>query len=220
MFCTNCGKELTENARFCENCGTAINNTPATPIPQEPENERKQVFDGVIHKCPACGETWNSFSSVCPNCGYELRDAKSSNSISNFVVNLAKAKNEKERIEFIKMFPIPNTKEDILEFMIIAFSNFDPRFYARNLDRDDEHDAWLTKIEQAYQKAKFSFKNDSTFVDIQEKYDEIKKSIQTEKHKANGFFPSLGRFARNHKGLMIPLYIILGMLAFYFTFIR
>lgn len=214
-FCTNCGKELTENAKFCANCGSAINPAPTIHTTPPSESPRKEAFDGAIYKCPACGNTWNSFSTACPNCGYELRDGKNSNAIMQFVENLERAQTEKQKINLIKTFPIPNTKEDILEFLIIASSSFDARFYARHLDSDDEHDAWLTKIEQTYQKAKFSFKNDPVFEDIQEQYDEIRKVIQAEKKKANGFFPSFGRFIRNHKGLMIPVFIVTGVILFY-----
>lgn len=46
-FCTNCGYQLTEGAKFCFNCGTKVNM-------QEPSQDvhRKVAYDGEIHKCP------------------------------------------------------------------------------------------------------------------------------------------------------------------------
>lgn len=38
MFCTNCGQQLQEGAKFCSNCGTPVGTaTPATPAPTGPE---------------------------------------------------------------------------------------------------------------------------------------------------------------------------------------
>ena len=52
MFCTNCGYELKEGDRFCENCGAPVENPPVEnppvenpvktikeePVPIQPEN--------------------------------------------------------------------------------------------------------------------------------------------------------------------------------------
>ena len=39
---------------------------------------------------------------------------------------------------------IPNTKEDIFEFMLLASSNFDAFYYATHLHVEDISDAWLS----------------------------------------------------------------------------
>ena len=44
---------------------------------------------------------------------------------------------------------MPNTKEDIYEFMILAATNLEAS--------GDNTDAWLIKLEQAHQKAKYMF---------------------------------------------------------------
>ena len=49
-YCQKCGKELAESARFCMNCGTPV------MYDKQDNTNRKQVYDGVIHKCPNCGE--------------------------------------------------------------------------------------------------------------------------------------------------------------------
>ena len=55
-FCINCGQELAEGAKFCANCGKAVNG-------ENPTTQRKTVYEGQIHKCPNCGEVINSFVS-------------------------------------------------------------------------------------------------------------------------------------------------------------
>ena len=39
-------------------------------------------------KCPNCGEVLESFLTVCPSCGYEIRDAKSSTSVRELAQKL------------------------------------------------------------------------------------------------------------------------------------
>lgn len=173
-FCTNCGKELSDDAKFCSNCGVATgvrNNT-----------KRTSVYDGEVHKCPNCGDVLNSFTVACPSCGFELRGANSSRSVMSFADKLENAKSQEQRVSLIRNFPVPNTKEDILEFMILASSNFDAK-----LDKTTS-DAWLSKIEQCYQKGKLLFKDDAFFVGIQNAYDQayakIKSSEQQKKNKS------------------------------------
>jgi len=48
MFCRNCGKEVTAGAKFCSNCGTAVNDQPAPTEeqPKTPAVERMSNPDG------------------------------------------------------------------------------------------------------------------------------------------------------------------------------
>lgn len=72
-----------------------------------------------------------------------------------------------QRDDLIRNFYIPNTKEDICEFFILAVSNIKAR--------DDCEDAWRAKLEQAYQKARLSFGNDSSFSEINKLYESVTK---------------------------------------------
>lgn len=40
------------------------------------------------------------------------------------MLNLAQAENDTQKISLIRSFPIPNTKEDVFEFLIMAKTNF------------------------------------------------------------------------------------------------
>lgn len=171
-FCTNCGKELSDGAKFCANCGAS---TGAAD-----NSKRTSVYDGEIHKCPNCGEVLSSFTANCPSCGFELRGANSSRSVTSFADKLENAKSQEQRVSLIRNFPVPNTKEDILEFMILASSNFDSQ-----LDKASS-DAWLAKIEQCYQKGKLLFKDDPYFIGIQNAYDQAYEKVKnTKKSKKN-----------------------------------
>lgn len=159
-FCSNCGQQINDGAKFCPSCGTAVSN-------EKTNNQRQTVFEGNIHKCPNCGEVLNSFTSNCPSCGHEIRGASNSAAVQEFAVKLASAESRQEKIAIIRNFPIPNTKEDILEFMILASTNI-----GDNLEKDISA-AWQSKTEQAYQKAQIIFQDEKEFSRIQNIYSQV-----------------------------------------------
>ena len=201
-YCSNCGNKLEEGAKFCSNCGTAVESGN--------NNQRKTSYDGEIHKCPSCGEVLPSFSAVCPACGYELRGTKANNSVQTLVSKLQQIENEgsskgsnkfgrtlgifdnndERKLSLIKSFPIPNTKEDIYEFAVLAATNIDVNShdnYGKKLS-----DAWLAKLEQAYQKAKIVLDGDSRLKEIQKLYDNKRKSIEESKDERGSILLLIG----------------------------
>ena len=163
-FCINCGQELADGANFCGNCGKAVS-------VNNPTSQRKTVFEGELHKCPNCGEILNSFVSVCPACGHELRGAETSSSVREFAKKLELASTVSQTVTLIKSFPIPNTKEDIYECMIIAAANI------TNYTSPEIIDAWKVKLEQSYHKAKLLLKDIQSLSELQSLYDQTKKKI-------------------------------------------
>lgn len=161
-FCINCGQELADGAKFCANCGKAVN------APQnETKDQRKTVYDGELHKCPNCGERLDSFVTTCPACGYELRGAKVTSCVNELAQKLENAETVEQKIDLIRNFYIPNTKEDIYEFFILATSNMNTGGY--------DVEAWYAKLEQAYQKARLSFGNAPEFQYLSQLYNKAKK---------------------------------------------
>lgn len=214
MFCKNCGQQLLEDSKFCHKCGT--------PAIQNDIDNRKMVFDGEIHKCPNCGETLDSFTTICPQCSFELRGVKSTNSVrelsikleqiektreksSIFTRSVALSKTDEQKITLIKNFPIPNTKEDITEFMILAASNISydatPNGTRVQLEL---YAAWSIKFEQAYNKAIIVFGNDSNFLKIQSIYDSTHKKIKLNKNRPLRFLVIIYGIC-----LIVPLFIFL-----------
>ena len=211
-YCTNCGQQVADGAKFCANCGT--------PITQNVSNtERKTVFDGEIHKCPNCGEVLKAFETVCPNpqCRIEIRGRTNSIAIQEFAINLESISSADKRILLIKNFPIPNTKEDIFEFMILASSNFDASYYATHLHEEDISDAWPTKIDQCYQKAKLILKNDIDLLEIQKLYERVMKRIDTsrERQKQLRRKKSLNDFSKFIPNVLIDAGWIISLIALF-----
>ena len=245
MFCSKCGHKLEDGAKFCDACGTKVADEEVTqeaPVVEKKEQEPKKHIEnpvvkeekkiqpeqkqdngirkeGTIHKCPACGEVIKGFEMKCPSCGFEFRDTKSSNTITEFAnriqyledqrkektirrrfgeemltyigVTAETDKIDREIITLIKNFPIPNNKEDIYEFLILACSNIDEEILKAhdNLEVDipNVHEfnalrsrskAWLAKATQAYQKAQIGFANTEQFKQIDSIYKEKLESTK------------------------------------------
>lgn len=53
MFCRYCGKELPEDAQFCNNCGTAVDTTPNKRPPPPPELPLAEIVETETIPSPA-----------------------------------------------------------------------------------------------------------------------------------------------------------------------
>lgn len=172
--CRKCGAKNNPNTKFCPSCGTPV------------IEDAKPSKENKIDKCPICGEILSSDAIKCPSCGYEIRGRKGNVNVKEFFERISTIENESKKIEAIKMYPIPNSKEDITEFMFLASSNFDAESYATNKQSESIDDAWHTKIEQCYQKAKVLFADSSDLKVIENLYQEANGKTKTiKKSKKN-----------------------------------
>lgn len=206
-FCVNCGHQLYPNAKFCSKCGMKVSNIQSGA-------SRETVFEGKIHKCPNCGGGMKSFEANCPLCGYEVRDSLGVSSVKQLETKLEQieaqrppekdtknifqlygtmlqvSKTDEQKINLIRNFTIPNAKEDIFEFIVLAASNIDMKVYGlsagdyqtANPARRELSDAWLSKLEQAYKKAEILFKQSEEFQFIQSIYDDKMNEISKQKN--------------------------------------
>lgn len=207
-FCSNCGTKLEVGAKFCPNCGSPVKSTGSSipPVPSLDQNPevRQQVFAGSVLKCPNCGAVINQTTAICPECGHHITGKSAITSVQDFSNQLmlleSKRKSgglgqafgmtanpvDRQKLSLIKSFPIPNTIDDIQEFMILAMSNIDVsaskksllnpyqtariRGYGGQAMIKDISDAWIAKMQQAYQKASIAFPNDPAFAHIKQLY--------------------------------------------------
>lgn len=80
--------------------------------------------------CPRCGASIQSMQLTCPECGYEFNNKQSNSSAQKLMEKLESFNDETDNLkslmlgssveekkaQVIQMFPIPNTKEDLIEF--------------------------------------------------------------------------------------------------------
>lgn len=212
-FCSYCGTKLDAGARFCKNCGEAVAQQPAGPAPvsepakpprvepvkEDPRVQRKTVYDGELHKCPNCGELLKSFTTVCPTCAYELRGVKTNSPVEALAKKLEQTASLDEKIELITNFYIPNTKEDIYDFFILAVSNLEDKWY-------DTDDAWRAKLEQAYHKARLSFGSTPEFAYLEKLYTKTRKEVNARERGIAAIF------RRNKIACVTALLITAGVL--------
>ena len=101
---------------------------------------------------------------------------------------------DKQKLALIQSFAIPNTIDDIQEFILLAIANIDVsqskasignkwnsmlKSAETSLTIDKTiSDAWVSKMKQAYQKAKISFPDDPVFTFIKQIYTDKMKELK------------------------------------------
>ena len=138
-----------------------------------------------------------SFQIKCTDCDHEFRNIQSVSSISKLHDELQTAETQErnrsrswaEKLDgelaivkavanrqkaIISSFPVPNTKEDLLEFLSIASSETQVKtgftLYKNNDPKTIIKLAWRSKCEQIIMKARFSMKDDKKTLDEIEVY--------------------------------------------------
>lgn len=90
----------------------------------------------ALRTCPNCGASLPVMAISCPKCGFELSDQKAVSSVQTLADKIqkisiglrdVKAYDENGKdiiyqdiINTISMFPVPNTKQDIIEFLTLS----------------------------------------------------------------------------------------------------
>ena len=217
LFCSNCGTKLNEGAKFCHGCGSAVETVtpqpiqPPPPIPrEEKKSERQQEYVGKVLKCPHCGGVINETTAICPECGLQITGRAAVSSVQAFKEQLMAIEShrrksfggmlgiyntadpaDKQKLTLIRNFPIPNSVDDILEFMLLAIANIDVKLSKKTWANSGGNlevlaiemprvisNAWVSKMEQCYKKAEIAFPNDPAFSGIRKMYLEKMKELK------------------------------------------
>ena len=251
-FCTNCGKQLNDDAKFCDTCGAPVSGTQTPPIPGANENvgddtKRKVTYVGVEKRCPWCNaRISDSFAITCPECHRELSGRRVESSVKDFFTRLSDlsggyessddidkkndfgigktflfilatimflfstnpeeflnmdsgsplviggfilifigvimrpplTQEEQKKRNLIETFIVPNTKESVIEFLILACSQIQPgsnMFTKEGKKTALWNKVWKTKIRQTLTKSELVFMNDKN---SQEQIKLIKKEYK------------------------------------------
>ena len=187
-FCSKCGYRVRDDEPFCEICGTRIraNTEGVRRSVNSGRTERTaKIYEGNMHTCRHCGAQINSFTSVCPSCGAEIRDTEASRSLEKFCNDYQRSRDDKAKIALIKTFPVPNSNEDIYEFMFLAASNFNAKMYIESKEEETVNNAWYAKLNQCYHKAVRTFRT-SEMDGINSIYSEVQAKIKSAEDSRSG----------------------------------
>lgn len=199
MYCQHCGNQIADGSSFCSQCGKQQGGFTPPPPPMAnatPSNfntqQKSSSKEGDIKKCPSCGAVVNSFGTQCGTCGHEFRNVDANSSMEKLFMFLQQASSISEKSTIIMNFPVPNTKEAILEFLsqgvaganadaeskslmrkFMAFQTFGMSEVIRRKSGGQAQElasAWKTKCEQIIIKARFSMKDDKKTLEEIEYY--------------------------------------------------
>lgn len=137
---------------------------------------------GDVKKCPRCGEPVEPMAVKCSACGYEFRNVealKSSQRLAEKLEAINEAYRGKEGSQFdvnrdreqvtaIKNFPIPTTKEDLLDFAISMQSKWNSSTLYDRLEGLES--AYKAKYDECVNKAQVLFPNDPMFQGVFEQH--------------------------------------------------
>lgn len=170
------------------------------PAQQPATSAPKSDKYGDVKKCPACGAMIESFTARCPECGHEFTNIAANSSIQKLfeMLNQVEAeskddakgllgglgqaygqmfargggKDVRKKISIIQNFPIPTTKDDILEFLSLGVPL---AMKPKGLMKWDEEairmsHTWKSKCEQVIMKAKFSMREDKKTLELIAEY--------------------------------------------------
>lgn len=179
-----------------------IKKEQAVAQPQVSSAPKSNKF-GDVRKCPQCGAVVQAMQAVCPECGHNFSGIEANASFSGLMRMLDKVESERNdskvtgifsacgkmfsnalcvnktdsrKMDIIKNYPIPTTKEDLLEFLSMSVPNAKKagNFFTRNEPENKAHNdfipVWKAKCEQVIIKAKMSLKNDKEVMELVNKY--------------------------------------------------
>ena len=185
------GADLDEFEMYLDSRLASLSNTQNTTPSQ------KKLGD--LLKCPSCGASVPSLTIICKDCGFEFRNTKANSSVKELSEKLEQASltvvNEEKtfldilnqsnwlkvddiRSQIVTNFPIPNTKDDLLEFAIFISSNissyegpiksgaFNGATEAKKAQSKQKwNDVWIEKYKQIIYKAKILCKDEPSFAE-------------------------------------------------------
>ena len=162
--------------------------------PSAPKSEKY----GDVRKCPACGAIVPSMAAKCPECGYEFTNVEANSSTrllmqkideiqAQYAELTANVDNKDESAirtrgyqvkrqlndrtaQLIQNFPIPNTREDLIEFLTLCIGN--SKADSVMLDGNDPVTlAWRKKLQQVIAKVKVALPNDQQAQELIDEYE-------------------------------------------------
>jgi hypothetical protein len=155
--CPACGGMVGAFKAICSDCGHEFSNVEVTNSTQKLYNELIRVEEEERNRPK-------------PNSGFRSLTSFISGDMNDPAAELQlNARIYKRKIGVVSMFPIPNTKADILEFLSLAVSEGGKEikgfFSFQQMEEKEYIRTWRAKAEQVVLKARFSLKEDKKLIE-------------------------------------------------------
>ena len=156
--------------------------------------ENQSTKYGDVKKCPQCGAPVEPMAVKCSTCGYEFRNVEALKSSQVLAAkleeidaayrdkkqkfkmgfNMTGEQRENDRASVIQNFPVPTTKEDLLDFTV----SMRAKKLQGETDWETEYHAYEAKYEECLTKLKMIFSDDpqAQFLIAQDKEDKEKEA--------------------------------------------
>lgn len=186
LKCPNCGSSIGRLDAACPYCGSQIAKREASSTVRKFAEELSRIEAEAVERVEKVEKEetrptgfWSSLTTS---------DSALDDVVETwFEKNIERAYGSKtfeRKISLINAFPIPNTVEEITEFILLAIANIDVK-YGKKSKKNTARGrpgtmyytdiklatTWVNKLEQAYSKAKLSFPNHPTFPKIRSIYE-------------------------------------------------
>jgi hypothetical protein len=151
--CPACGAMIGAFKALCSDCGHEFRNIESASSVQRLYQELIRVEEDERNRPKPIPTGIKSLQSLIQGDRDPMEE-----------INLAKRINQRKS-SIVAMFPIPNAKEDIIEFMSMALAEGGKKIggffsQSRHNGENDYIKAWRSKAEQVVMKARFSLKDD------------------------------------------------------------
>ena len=155
--CPACGGMVGAFIAICSDCGHEFSNVEVTNSTQKLYNELIRVEEEERNR----PKPNNGFRSLTSFISGDMNDPAAELQLN--------ARIYKRKIGVVSMFPIPNTKADILEFLSLAVSEGGKEikgfFSFQQMEEKEYIRTWRAKAEQVVLKARFSLKEDKKLIE-------------------------------------------------------
>ena len=181
---------------------------PPTPSPAAPAAAPTTKY-GDVKKCPSCGQPIEPGTIRCESCGYAFRGVESVSSVEKFSkmmrdieekhankrggiisellgeISFGNSGRDKELYTAITTFPIPNSKEDLIEFILYLQPKANDKKFemGKTMSEVKLGKAYCQKYQECLTKANYFLQDDPQFQTLLER-----NGIVIKKRKKFGLF--------------------------------
>lgn len=167
--CPNCGKLMRSFATHCPICGYEVRDAKSSSAVKELAVRLSEIEAKQMPEIHYKRSVLSMLVGDRPKDRLKAEEAK----------NEFKAQKDKEKANLITNYPIPNAREDMLEFLILASANID----AKSGTNDIVTQAWIAKMKQIYKRAELAMGETADFEELRNIYVEKMTEINIQKSK-------------------------------------